>query len=325
LQNTDVDITSGVKTFFVTPDLSVFPEEGLKHFFLHGYESYFLHDDPYCPLASKIHLLFSLFPELILFFNVDRRVQGISWPHFLATLQATYGDRARIGVMYQKRNDEGEKRRLEKLFLYDMGLVSGCVPLEYKRNRNQDMFVDILSANQANGKRRNIRILCGDRHKMNIRARGKEFQAVLRDISISHFSCVFPGGDPDIPLHQKVCDIQLNLHGVLCRIDAVMCLKRMSGEELIHVFVFRDRNDREGLNPDTQERVNGIIFNTMQSCVGDHLRRVFAAERARLMNPGPSFVAASSVLPAPEAPCSAPRGGTPEAPLPDVDKLLATI
>ena len=77
----------GVKTFFVVPDLSLFPEEFLKSFFLKGYETYFLHDDPYCPLETKIHTLFSVFPQVILFFNIDRPVQGIDWPVFIDRLQ----------------------------------------------------------------------------------------------------------------------------------------------------------------------------------------------------------------------------------------------
>jgi hypothetical protein len=69
--------TDGVKIFFVVPELSTFPEEFLKSFFLMGYEPYFLDDDPYCPLEAKIHAPFTLFTQLILFFNIDRPIRGI--------------------------------------------------------------------------------------------------------------------------------------------------------------------------------------------------------------------------------------------------------
>lgn len=283
MKNSRSEITDGVKTFFVTPDLAVFPEDLLPTFFLHGYESYFLHDDPYCSLESKIHLLFSVFSEVIIFFNIDRVIQGIDWPYFLSCLQLKYGERVHIGVMYQKRSDDTERHELEKLYLYELGLVSGCIPMEYQKNRNRDQFLGILSANQANGRRKNIRILCNNRYKMNMRYMGREYQAELRDVSVNHFSCIFLGMEPDIQLHQKFVDIQLNLHGILCSVDAVMCLKRVTDDDVIYVFVFRDRKDREGLNPDVQERVNNIVFTYMQTTVHQSLKDVFAAERLRRM------------------------------------------
>jgi hypothetical protein len=47
----------------------------------------------------------------------------------------------------------------------------------------------------------------------------------------------------------------MSLHGVLFKVDAVFCLKRVIENDGIHVFVFRTTDDREGLNPDIALRV----------------------------------------------------------------------
>lgn len=269
----------GIKTFFVVPDLSLFPEEFLKSFFLKGYETYFIHDDPYCSLETKIHTLYSIFPQLILFFNIDRPVQGIDWPVFIGKLQEQYGDRAMIGVMYQKRNNQEEIRKLEWLYLYSIGIICGCIPMEYQKSKNLYRFLNVLCANQANGQRRFLRAMCSDSFKANFAYRGKEYRSVLRDISISHFSCTFIGDIPEIPLHEKVREIQMNLRGILINIDAVLCLKRVLGADMIHVFVFRTNDDREGMNPDHLIKVNGIVHASITGRIMSILKDAFDEAR----------------------------------------------
>lgn len=269
----------GVKTFFVVPDLTVFSEEFLKSFFVKGYETYFIHDDPYCNLETKIHTLFSLFPQVILFFNVDREIQGIDWPSFIGNLQKEYGERAMIGVMYLKRNNQEETQKLEWLYLYTIGIICGCIPMEYQKSKNLYRFVNVLAANQANGQRRFLRAICGESFKANLLFRGKSYRCILSDISISHFSCVFVGDFAEIPLHEKMKQIQMNLRGILINVDAVLSLKRVLNEELVHVFVFRTSDDREGLNPDHLIKVNGIIHASLTAKITGILKEAFLEKR----------------------------------------------
>mgnify|MGYP001768648112 CR=1 FL=1 len=284
----------GIKTFFVVPELSLFPEEFLKSFFLKGYEAYFLDDDPYCPLEAKIHAMFSIFPQLILFFNIDRPIRGIDWPVFIASLQKEYGDRAMIGVMYHKLNDLEETRRLEKLYLYDIGIICGCVAVEYQRTKNLYLFLNVLAANQANGQRKSLRAVCDKTYKATIPLDRGMLSCVLRDVSVSHFSCTFPEGDPSIPLHEKLVNIQMNLRGVLIKVNAVLCLKRVLGEELIHVFVFRTNDDREGLELDHMSKINEMVFNSLNERITDLLRIEFMEIRSSLSRKnreaGPSII-----------------------------------
>ena len=271
----------GKKTFFVVPDVSLFPEEYTKSFFLKGFESYFLDDDPYCSLELKIHVLLSLFSDVILFFNVERNVHGIEWPSFIRSLQKLYGSRATIGIMYRKKNNPEETKKIEQLYLQDIGIGGGCIPLEYQKTKNLYLFLNALIANQANGQRRHLRAVCGPSYKMNFSFFGRLYQCEIRDISISHFSCVFVGSVPEIPMHQKILDIQMNLRGILMKVNGVCSLKRTVEEDVIHVFVFRSGDDHEGLSSDNVIRVNEIIFNAFYAEMSDLLKTEFAAARER--------------------------------------------
>ncbi len=276
------DVRSGIKTFFVVPELSVFSEECLKTFCLHGYEAYFIHDDPYCPLVSKIHLLVSAFPEVILFFNIDRSIQGIDWAALIRKLQFTYRDKIRIGVMFQKRNNPDETRRLERLYLYDIGITCGCIPMEYQKGKNLPLFLNVLTANKANGQRKHLRAVCSDAFTLNLCFKGRSYRCVIRDLSVSHFSCVFLDEPADIPVMEKISDMKLNLRGARCTVDGVLCLKRELSEGHIHVFVFRTADDRDGLDYEQQERVNTAVFNYFFETVNGFLRKLFDAERLRI-------------------------------------------
>lgn len=275
------EAVQGLKTFFVVPDRSLFPEEFLRSFYLRGYETYFLEDDPYCSLETKISRLFSLFPQLILFFNIDRPIQGIEWPVFIGALQREYGNRAMIGVMFHKRTNHEETKRLERLYLYTIGIICGCISLEYQKSKNLYLFLNVLAANQANGQRKYLRAMCDESYKATLAFEGVTHRVALRDLSVSHFSCVFPGAAPEIPLHEKLYEIQLSLHGAIIRVDGVLCLKRILEDAVIHVFVFRSREDREGLDPEHLVRVNDIIANEFISRMQELLRAEFASARGK--------------------------------------------
>ncbi len=282
IENTNETIV-GVKTFFVVPELSTFPEEFLKSFFLRGYETYILDDDPYCPLETKIEVLFAVFPQLILFFNIDRPIKGIDWPVFIAGLQRRYGERAMIGVMYQKRNNLEEVRKLERLYLYTIGIVCGCIPMEYQKAKNLYLFMNVLAANQASGQRKYLRAICDDTYKANMDYKGESRRCTLRDLSLSHFSCVFMSPVPDINVNERIKGIQMNLRGIILKVDGVLCLKRVLKTDMINVFVFRAEDGKEGLNQEHLRKINELVFHNLNGKIQELLRKEFDAVRGQAL------------------------------------------
>lgn len=275
------ELCCGRKTFFIVPEVSLLPEEYLKSYFLKGFETYFIDDDPYCSLELKIQTLVSLFKEIILFINIDRPIHGINWPVFIRKLNSTYGERLIIGIMYRRKTNADEAREIERQYLYDIGISGGCIPVEYQKTKNLYNFLNVLIANQANGQRKFLRAICDDSFKMNFNYKGVLYKCLLRDISISHFSCVFSGDIAEMPLHERINDIQLNLKGMHLKVDGVVSLKRAVAEDMVHVFVFRTENGREGLDTENMAKINELIYKCFMANMNAFLREQFIQVRTR--------------------------------------------
>ncbi len=275
------EISEGVKTFFVVPDLSIMPEEFTSSFFLRGFQAYYLMDDPYLDIPTKIRILSSIFPDVIVFFNIERRVNGVDWPGFIRRLNEECGDRARIGVLYGRHRDPESRRALEKTYLFDIGVKCGCVPLEYSKAKNLSLLSSVLDSNDARGRRKSLRAICAESCAFNFEFAGRVYRGRIRDVSVSHFSCAFDDMEPALRLYEKVEDIQMKLGGAICTVDAVLFSQRESGGRRLDVFVFRDSRDRDGLDPKALAKINAYIQGHFERTVRSMIRAGFDEEIAR--------------------------------------------
>jgi hypothetical protein len=275
------ELYQGVKTFFVAPDLSIMPEDFLSQFFLHGFEAYYLMDDQYLDMETKIRVLFSLFPDFLLFFNIDRKLGKVDWPESIKRIKDENGERAKIGVLYGNHVEEATRRSIEKTYLYDIGIYCGCIPLEYQKKKNVALLHSVLVANEANGRRKSLRAICGSTCTFNLVQRGTKYVGEIRDISVSHFSCAFDGPDPDLAMYEKADGFQLNLSGIICTVDGVVFTKRILDGSMLYVFVFRSSRDREGLDAEMLAKVNGFIHAHFEKGVLAIVNKGFEEARAK--------------------------------------------
>jgi hypothetical protein len=275
------EIKEGIKTFFVVPDLSLMPEEFLGSFFLNGYQAYYIMDDPYLDIPTKIRILFSLFPDIIVFFNTERRINGVEWPALIRELKSKHGDRARIGVLYGRHHGAETRRAFERTYLYDIGVHCGCVPLDYSKKRNLSLMTEVLSANEARGRRKKLRAICGESCVFNFSLEGRIYRGRIRDVSVSHFSCCFEGPDPALKLYEKVDNVQLKLGGIICTVDAVLFIQRETDGERMSVFVFRDSRNRDGLDHEVLVKVNAFIQGHFEQVVRAMIRTAYDEELSR--------------------------------------------
>jgi hypothetical protein len=88
-------------------------------------ESYYVMDDKHLDLESKVRVIRRLFGEVILFFNVERRINGVDWPSFVRRLVVEHGDRIRVGVLCHRHVGEDAIAELERKYLYEIGICCG--------------------------------------------------------------------------------------------------------------------------------------------------------------------------------------------------------
>jgi len=246
----------------------------LETSFFNGYESYVICDDAYVSLEDKARMLLREFEELMLFFTIDKTYSMPQWASLIQQLQTAYKD-ARIGVLYKGIHAAPVDEKIKHLFLYEVGISCGCIPLQFSQIRNQQLLLNILSANEAAGRRKSIRLLCPDKFQLNFFHNYRKCEARLLDVSVSHFSCTFHETDPDLALNTSIGEIQLRLSGILFMVDARVALKRVMNGQMVYVFVYQSKGKTEGLEDALKTKMSSLICKYFQHTMHGHLNKVF--------------------------------------------------
>ena len=252
------DIVTGRKTFFILPDTSLMPESYLEDYFALGYECYFVAFDKRVKFQKKVKVITSLFKDLIIFFNIDYNLPNFDWEEYISDYIHDNNNAGSVGILYTKRQTKDEKVRIERKFLYEMGVRCGCVQLEYQKKQNFELIGKILYANQAQGRRKTIRALCTSActYTYTYGQFKDSITGTLQDISLSHFTVLVSGVGLEIKLYEKISDIHFNIRGFLFRSDAVLVMERPVNGDMLYVFAFVASNGSNGLD----ERTRGLLI-----------------------------------------------------------------
>ena len=252
------DIVMGRKTFFILPDTSLMPTSYLEDYFALGYECYYIENDKRVKFQKKVDVILSLFKDLILFFNVDFTIPDFEWAEYIQNLVIEHKIQDSVGILYTKRATKEDKARIEKKYLYELGVRCGCTQLEYQKKQNFELIAKLLFANQAQGRRKTIRALCSAACTYSVTYGSHQISAagVLQDISLSHFTILSPGSGLEIKLYEKLKDIHFNIRGFLFRSDAVLVMERPVNGDMLYVFAFVNSAGQNGLD----ERTRGLLI-----------------------------------------------------------------
>ncbi len=252
----------GRKTFFIAPDLTFFSESYLEEFLARGYEAYIVKDFRFYPVYEQVRIIVETCPDSILFFFIDSDV-GVDWEKFIKYIQRQFGDKALLGVLYAKGRSPEQKAALEKYFLFDLGLQCGCIELEYNREKNFTIIDKVMFANQACGRRKNVRAICDTSASANFLFQGAVVKGRVSDISVSHFSFI-PDPNytfPDIPLYTKIDEVTLSFKGMRFKVPANLVIQREIGDgKILQVFLMLRSNGQSGLDEDLAEKVRERIY-----------------------------------------------------------------
>ena len=236
------------------------PESFLEDYFALGYECYYVPYDKRVNIQRKVKVITSLFKDLIIFFNIDYNLNlpDFNWEDYIGDYLCEYDNAISVGVLYTKRQTKDEKNRLERKFLYEMGIRCGCIQLEYQKSNNFELIGKILFANQAQGRRKTIRALCSSActYTYTYGPYKDSVTGTLQDISLSHFTILVSGAGLEIKLYEKIADVHFNIRGFLFRSDAVLVMERPVNGDMLYVFAFVTSSGANGLD----ERTRGLLI-----------------------------------------------------------------
>lgn len=232
-------IIEGRKTFFITPNTTLFPESFLYDYLGAGYETYFIMHDKGCTIEHKVECIIKTFPNSILFFSIDTTVMDVQWSTLIRKVFAAHQNEARIGVMYTHRQSEKDRNDILQLYERTIGLQCKCIQLEYKKDLNYNVVLQALVKNDAMGRRKQVRAICGAGSSMSFDHKGSHYGGRISDVSMSHFSCIITGELP-LPNGLKLNDIQINLRGMHLRSGGTLIMQRETPGGMLYVFMFTD-------------------------------------------------------------------------------------
>jgi hypothetical protein len=273
------------KTFFLTPDPFIISETFLEYAFFNGYECYGIPDELRVDLASRVNIILEAFPETLLFFSIKSDESLEYWLKLIRRLHEKDSEKIRIGILYDKSISPERDLQIKRLFLYDIGITAGCIPLHVSNKENQTLLINVLAANQAAGKRKAIRMQGNANFRVNFLLDGKKISAEMSDLSTSHFSVQFDQYEPDWDIGTKVKSIQFSLGGLLITVDAILALKRVIHGKSLFVFVFGVPNDHHDL---LRTKINQFIFQNYQAQTLAVLRKRFQDSMAQQPRNTPS-------------------------------------
>lgn len=137
--------TMGRKIFFINPPETL-KNEFLDHIFKNEFELYLLDD------KKNIEELLGLFQDAVVFINIDKGMTTIEWSDFIKKLQRKF--KKVVIAVFSKSNSSS----LQKTYLMDIGIKGGFVILEHNNWKTIEIINQVLEANEARGRRKNVRL-----------------------------------------------------------------------------------------------------------------------------------------------------------------------
>ena len=217
----------GKKVFFLYPP-SVVRDDLVAYLLENEFEIYMLKDPE---VARK---LLRKFPDSILFVNIDEGMSETAWEKWIRDVLSS-PETVNVGLGIVTYNSDED---LQRKYLMNVGIRCGFVQLKLGLDRSAKILMDMLTANEAKGRRKYVRANCaGDSlSAVNLMHSGNQVRGIIKDISVVGFSCTF---DPELRIQKNTLlpDIQLKLRGVLVKVEGIVFGTR-GAESTDYVILF---------------------------------------------------------------------------------------
>ena len=274
----DIDLF-GRKTFFIAPDTSLIPKNYLEEFLLRGYQTYIINDDYTCPLQTKVREIIKLFPDSILYFNIDASIEGIEWKSYIRDLYKSVGKDVLIGVFYIDRQNPQSEELLKQYYVRDIGITAGVFALSARNHENFDSIFKVLEQTGAKGRRNLVRAKCDASSSVKFTANKKEFSGSILDVSLSHFRCDLRSDSEQLDIFDKVRDVSLVVDGISFVTDVVLIARRVVEGNNLCIFMFIKRDDSPDLDTETEKILNKKIYQVVLAELSEILHNAFTAAK----------------------------------------------
>jgi len=241
----------GKKVFILYPQ-SVIQEEMLHLLVAAEYEVALLRD------THQTLRVLEKYPDSILFVNIEAALEEAQWERFIRNILSTEKTRdVRIGILAYNADPE-----LTKKYLMDIGIQCGYVTLKLGLKESLKIIVKALEANEARGRRKFVRAICGpeDKAAFNVKYGSGYLTGTIIDISSVGMACSFDTSHRLKP-GVKLEDIQLKLKAVLCRVSGELVGVQKDKEERVLIMFSKD------VSPRDRYKIHQFVYERLQEAI----------------------------------------------------------
>lgn len=248
---------NGKKVFFVQPN-SVIQKEMVAELIRQEYEVLLISD------ATKAKRLFAQYPDCLAFLNLDEGLTEEGWDQLVRDVQ---GDPAlsgvKLGILTYNTDPE-----LARKYLMEHMVPCGFIKLSLGLAESTSIVLKVLEANEARGRRKYLRVHCGDNTKLNLKMGSDVVEGKIIDISSVGMACTLKTA-VELKLHSVLDSIQLQLKGTLCLVNGVVMGSRPldDGSGKAYVVLFDPK-----MAPVQREKIRGYLQWALQASIDTELK-----------------------------------------------------
>ncbi len=246
----------GRKVFFLYPH-SVIQNDMINILINNEYEVYSISDHNRMLEISKI------FPESILFINIDEKLDHEEWEKYIKSMLESQENISRIGILTYNKDQQ-----LAQKFLMEMMLPCGFILLSLSLEQSAITILKTLKVNEAKGRRKFLRAsnFDSDNTKLNFKYNDLLYSGNITDISVVGMAIVL-NEDIIIPLHTYIENIQLQLKGIICRVNGIVAAHRNNSNGSC-VLMFSDIEEL------STKKIHNFIYSNLQNNMKNILNKL---------------------------------------------------
>jgi len=248
---------NGKKVFFVQPN-SVIQKEMVAELIRQEYEVLLISE------TSRAKRLFTLYPDCLAFLNLDEGLTEEGWETFVTEVQADPAlSGVKLGILTYNTDP-----KLARKYLMDHMVPCGFIKLSLGLAESTSIVLKVLEANEARGRRKYLRVHCGENTKLNLKTDKGMVEGRIIDISSVGMACTLKSS-MELKLHSVLESIQLQLKGSLCLVSGVVMGSRPleDGSGKAYVVLFDPKTP-----PVQREKIRGYLQWALQSSIEAELK-----------------------------------------------------
>jgi len=238
----------GKKVFFLNPSVNI-RNQIMEELSQNEYEVYSAKNTAHLTRVLK------KYPDSIVYINLDetQKAEAEKWIDVIATAVPT----VLVGI-FSSSSDEAVKEK----FVQKPKVKCGFLNIKLDMSKTVLQILKIFETMNVKGRRKYLRATTENEETatINMPTGGGDFvNGTIKDISVVGFSCIFESPSVSLKKNNLHKDIQIRLHTMLIKAEAVVFGSRTEQDKNVYVFLFTNRID-----PDVCVKIRKYIQQNLQ-------------------------------------------------------------